>query len=135
MTFDQALKLNGTIEIIGCIQPFNKYLKPKKLCKHQHINMVYAFCGISFANSSRVLLFAAMEDLNITLIQSDHMLCHLASRQLSFFFLFFRAVPAAYGGSQARGLIGATAAGLCYSHSNAEPCLRPTPQLTAMPDP
>ena len=35
------------------------------------------------------------------------------------------------------GVIGATAAGLCYSHSNAasEPLLRPTPQLTAMPDP
>ena len=34
------------------------------------------------------------------------------------------------------GLIGATAAGLRQSHSNAgsEPCLRPTPQLTAMLD-
>ena len=43
----------------------------------------------------------------------------------------------AYGGSQARGLIGAVAAGLRQSHSNAgsEPRLRPTPQLTAMPDP
>jgi len=29
------------------------------------------------------------------------------------------ATPAAYGGSQARGLIGAVAAGLCQSHSNA----------------
>ena len=29
------------------------------------------------------------------------------------------AAPAAYGGSQARGLIGAVAAGLCHSHSNA----------------
>jgi len=38
---------------------------------------------------------------------------------------------------QARGPIGAVAAGLHHSHSNArsEPCLRPTPQLTAMPDP
>ena len=45
------------------------------------------------------------------------------------FVLFFRAVPMAYGGSQARGLIVATAAGLHHSHSNArsEPHLRPTP--------
>ena len=28
------------------------------------------------------------------------------------------AAPAAYGGSQARGLIGAAAASLCHSHSN-----------------
>ena len=46
--------------------------------------------------------------------------------------------PAAYGGSQARGLIRATAAGLHQSpsHSNAgsEPRLQPTPQLTATPD-
>ena len=36
------------------------------------------------------------------------------------FFLFFsRAIPMAYGGSQARGLIRAVAAGLHHSHSNA----------------
>ena len=52
-------------------------------------------------------------------------------------FAFSRAAPAAYGGSQARGLIGAVAAGLHHSHSNtgSEPCLRTTPQLTATPDP
>ena len=46
------------------------------------------------------------------------------------------AAPAAYGGSQARGLIGGVATGLHQSHSNAgpEPRLQPTPQLTAMPD-
>ena len=43
---------------------------------------------------------------------------------------------AAYGGSQARGRIGAVAAGLHHSHSNARssPRLGPTPQLTAMLD-
>ena len=43
----------------------------------------------------------------------------------------------AYGGSQVRGPMGAIAAGLHQSHSNArsQPHLRPTPQLTAMPDP
>ena len=47
------------------------------------------------------------------------------------------ATPAAYGGSQARGPIGAVATGLRRSHSNAgsEPSLRPTPQLRATPDP
>ena len=52
-------------------------------------------------------------------------------------FCFSRAAPAAYGGSQARGLIGALATGLRQSHRNAgsEPSLQPTPQLTATPDP
>ena len=58
----------------------------------------------------------------------------------SFFFfvflLFLWAAPAAYGGSQARGRIGAVASHLHQSHSHAgsEPCLRPTPQLMATPD-
>ena len=34
------------------------------------------------------------------------------------FFFFLRASPAAYGGSQARGQIGAAVAGLKHSHSN-----------------
>ena len=37
------------------------------------------------------------------------------------FFGLFRAAPAAYGSSQARGRVGATAAGLHHSHSNARP--------------
>ena len=54
-----------------------------------------------------------------------------------YFLLFLWAAPAAYGGSQARGRIGAVAAGLRQNHSNAgsEPRLQPTPQLTATPDP
>ena len=54
-----------------------------------------------------------------------------------FFFLLFSVVSMACGGSQGRGLIRATAAGLHQSHSNvrSEPCLRPTPQLLAMLDP
>ena len=52
-----------------------------------------------------------------------------------FVFYFFRAAPATYGNSQARGQIGATAAGLHHSHNNAgsELRLRPTLKLTAMP--
>ena len=42
----------------------------------------------------------------------------------------FRATPVAYGSYQARGRIGAAAASLQHSHSNAgsELCLQPTPQ-------
>ena len=62
---------------------------------------------------------------------------------LNFYYYFFglfafsRAAPAACGGSQARGLIQAAASGLRHGHSNAgsEPRLRPTPQLSATPDP
>ena len=47
------------------------------------------------------------------------------------------ATPVAHGGSQARGPFGALVAGLHHSQSNSgsEPCLQPTPQLMAMPDP
>ena len=53
------------------------------------------------------------------------------------FLPFSRATPAAYGGSQARGLIGAVAAGLPQNHSNvgSEQRLQSTLQLTATPDP
>ena len=56
---------------------------------------------------------------------------------LIFFFSFksfwlFRATPAVYGGSQARGPIRGVAASLHHSHSNprSKLCLWPTPQLT-----
>ena len=35
-----------------------------------------------------------------------------------FFFFLFLGAPGAYGGFQARGGVGAAAAGLCHSHSN-----------------
>ena len=49
--------------------------------------------------------------------------------------VLFRGAPVAYGGSQGRGRIRATAAGLHHSHTGSEPHLQPTPHLTAMPDP
>ena len=53
------------------------------------------------------------------------------------FLLFLWAAPTAYGGSQARGLIGAVATGLHQGHSSAgsKPRMQHTPQLTATPDP
>ena len=52
-------------------------------------------------------------------------------------FLLSRATPSAYGGSQARGPIGAEAAGLHHSYSNARSALRlqPGPQLMEAPNP
>ena len=81
----------------------------------------------------------------VTVEISTSFLCLFGfSLSLSIYIFFFfglfaisRAAPMAYGGSQARGQIGAVAAGLRQSHSNAgsESHLRPTPQLTAMPNP
>ena len=50
-----------------------------------------------------------------------------------FFFGLFSTAPAAHGGSQARGQIGAVAASLHHSHHNtrSELCLLPTPQFIA----
>ena len=64
------------------------------------------------------------------------------SQILSFLFFLFclfafsRAVPEAYGGSQAKGAIRAVASRLHHSLSNAgcQPRLQPTPQLTATQD-
>ena len=55
----------------------------------------------------------------------------------AFIFFLCRATPEAYGGSQARGQMGATAAGLHHSHSHtgSKPQLRPMPYLVAAPDP
>ena len=52
-------------------------------------------------------------------------------------FVFPRATPLAYGGSQARGLIRAVAASLHHSRSNvgSDPRLQSIPQLTATLDP
>ena len=72
-------------------------------------------------------------------------LCHRSNSTFGgfcFFCLFvcfclFRATPESYGGFQARGPSRTTAASLCQSHSKvgSKPRLRPTPQLTATPDP
>ena len=65
-------------------------------------------------------------------------LIHPKKRILFFFFFdLFRAVPTAYGSSQGRGPIGATADSPCRSHSNArsKPRVWHTPQPKATLDP
>ena len=67
-------------------------------------------------------------------------ICHnlKAARDVQFIFfynvLLFRAAPAAYGDSQARGPIRATAAAYATA-TGSKLCLRPTPQLMATLDP
>ena len=51
-----------------------------------------------------------------------------------FFFLPFRAAPTAYGGSQARGEMGAVAARAIVMQDPSHVC-EPTPQLMATRDP
>ena len=60
-------------------------------------------------------LFLAVEypDLSWKFMYSFLFVCFFV-----FVFCLFRAAPEAYGGSQARGLIRAVAAGLHHSHSN-----------------
>ena len=75
------------------------------------------------------------ESLGLSLASKERAFCVLS------FFLFFLSFlgprPWQYRGSQARGPIRAVANGLRQSHSNAgsKPCLQPTPQLRATPDP
>ena len=63
----------------------------------------------------------------------------MITKELFFFCLFAIswAAPAAYGVSQARGLIGAVAASPRQNHSNvgSKPPLQTTPQLMAAVDP
>ena len=81
--------------------------------------------------------FAGDRIQSIALIDYDDGVWFSPCFCLFVWFLFFRAAPAAYGILPARTGIGATAAGLYHSHSNArsEPHMQPTPQLMAMPDP
>ena len=58
-----------------------------------------------------------------------------AMSRFFFGFLLFSAAPAAYRSSQDRGPIGAVVASLRHNNMGSKPRLRPTPQLTAMPDP
>ena len=72
-------------------------------------------------------------------ILGDYILTSVLSCSLVFVCLFAISwtAPAAYGGSQARGQIGAIAADLCQSHSNtgSKPHVQPATQLMAMLDP
>ena len=90
------------------------------MIKYDHFKLI--------CNETRLLIFV--------LVTVGHCPTFTGFLNLFLSFCISWAAPAAYGGSQARGRIRAAAASLCQSHSNKgfEPCLQPTPQLTAMPD-
>ena len=89
--------------------------------------------------NNEIMLFAVsqmqLEILILSEVRKINTIYHFFF--VCFVFCLLRAAPSAYGDSQARGLIGAAAAGQSQSHSNArsELFLRPTPQLMATTDP
>ena len=109
---------------------FNSKLKGLLLFYHQ-----YSLKGLSGVDKCKFKL------QNIILILFLCILFRIGLSPNSFFFFFFfffffclfRASHSAYGGSQARDQIRATAASLYHSHSNigSEPYLQTTPQLKA----
>ena len=101
----------------------------KNMYKNHHV--VYFNCPtIFFVNYTSIYLRGEEQIKKIKLSMSFFWI-------LFFVFCFLGGgKPAAYGDSQARGLIGAVAACLHPRHSNArsKPHMQPTPQLTAMLD-
>ena len=71
-----------------------------------------SWCVISIKNVFFLLSQEMVTHLNIFFIIWLNSVCVYIYIYF-FFFPFFRVTPAAYGGSQARGIVGATAAGLC----------------------
>ena len=64
-------------------------------------------------------LTGSSESLNYFSVLPNWMDFKVLGSQVIFYFLLFRAATLEYGGSQARGRIGATAGSLSHSHSNA----------------
>ena len=83
-----------------------------------------------------VRCYSGLVIYSLFLCRGSFPLC-LLSASFFFFPAFFSlmAEPVAPGSSQARGQIGASAAGLHHSNAGSKPCLQLTPQLTAIPDP
>ena len=92
-------------------------------------------CGLTFHFQSQLRWVGYFSQCVALIRFCSHNSLWFSSASLCVY-LFFRAVPGAYGSSQARGRFWATAAHLHYSHRNArsELCLWPTPWLTATPD-
>ena len=108
------------------------------MCVHAHVRACVCVC----VHTHHIFLIRSSVDGHLGFF---HVLATVNSAAMNMrvhvFFFFVVVViswaaPAAYGGSQARGPIGAVATGLRQSHSNpgSEPRLQPTPQLTATPD-
>ena len=76
--------------------------------------------GSHFLEEQRVTPHAMSSHICYELKEIETQLLEGGSYLFVYLFIWlFRAAPAAYGGSRARGEIRAIAAGLHYSHSNA----------------
>ena len=101
----------------------------------QHI---YGSC-FCIHSASLCLLFGAFKpftfkvNLDISVLISIFLI--ILDYYYYYYYYFEGAAPTAYGYSQARGWIGAVAAGHSHSNARSKPHLWTTPQLTAMPDP
>ena len=103
-------------------------------CHHSALS-IKSSASLGFVALEELQPWEAMWALALT-IYSNISMNNISQNNL-FFVFFFRAAPAAYGCSQARGQIRDVATDLYLSHSNAgsEPYLRPISQLTTTPDP
>ena len=98
---------------------FNSEIQKLFICRYTILFFKYSYAIFLFCNEIFLYLW----------------FCYMVSTCL--LILFFRAAPAAFGGSQARGQIQAVTAGLHHSRSNnagSKLHLQTTPQLMAMPD-
>ena len=73
------------------------------------------YFSASDSNSLTTIIIQSIKILTLTM-QWGKMLFQSITFFFFFFFLLFRAAPKAYGSFQARGQIGAAAAGLYHSH-------------------
>ena len=101
--------------------PFSLTLKKKKTEQRKYKN---SFQFRNEVSSSNFLLRKRLLARVLRLMKENCFLvektCSCQREVFFFFFCIFRTAPAAYGGSQPRGPIGAAPAGLHHSLSNAD---------------
>ena len=100
LSFLMAFILKSILSDISIVPPLSWYFYlHKKSVSSPSLSIMFVICPevcLLWAAFCRLLIFAQSAPLYVCL---------------------FRAAPMAYGNSQARGQIGAVAAGLCHSHS------------------
>ena len=104
-----------------------------------HVHLACIKCSLhgpchSYCREVRRCKWAKMRKSKITVFKWKLLSMYLFTSFSIYLFSLFRAASVAYGSFQARGRIGAAAAGPSHSHSNAGSKLhrQPTPQLVAM---